>query len=406
MRNWVAFLGVVAMIGLVSGCGKPGAPPTVKAAAAEEKKDSGAVRMDDGAQREAGIAVVTVALRSLPQVIRATARVTQDENQTFRVGAVTDGRMTSVSANVGDAVQSNQILARMHSHDIHESRAEYQKAQAELKRAEAAEAFARKVRDRAKRLYDLKAGSLADADHAEAEVRNAQAVVANAKTEVERTRFHLEDFLGVPAVDRHGPAEQHTEDEMVPVRAPRAGTIVARNVNVGAVVNPATDLFLISDLKNLWAIAELHEENLAKIRPGMHVRLSVNAYPDQTFECRIVKIGEALDPVTRTAKVRLELPNPGMRLRPEMYGTVEIDSGTSDAAVLLPAESVQDVRGASVVFVRTAADRFELRPVETGRTRDGLMEIRSGLRAGDTVAVKGVFVLKSEFLKATLAEDE
>jgi len=406
MKNWAAFLCAVAVLTVVAGCGKPGATPVVKAAPSEEKKDAGAVRMNDATQREAGIAVLTVALKSLPQVIRATARVTQDENQTFRVGAVTDGRMTSVSANVGDAVQANQILARMHSHDIHESRAEYQKAQAELKRAEAAEAFARKVRDRAKRLYDLKAGSLADADHAEAEVRNAQAVVANAKTEVERTRFHLEDFLGVPAVDRHGPSEKHTDDEMVPVRAPRAGTIIARNVNVGAVVNPATDLFLISDLKNLWAIAELHEEHLAKIRPGMHVRLSVNAYPDQTFPCRITKIGEALDPVTRTAKVRLELPNPGMRLRPEMYGTVEIDSGTSDAAVLLPAEAVQDVRGASVVFVRTAPDRFELRPVETGRTRDGLLEIRSGLKAGDPVAVKGVFVLKSEFLKASLAEDE
>ncbi len=399
---------LAAALMFLGGCSKQ--EPVVRAETGKpkeaEKKDSGAVHLDVAIQKDAGVAVDTVAARNLPQVIRATARVTQDENLTWRVGAVTEGRMTIVTANVGDVVKPNQILARMHSHDIHEARAEFQKAQAELKRAEAAEAFARKVRDRAKRLYDLKAGSLADAEHAESEVRNAQAVVTNARTEVDRTRFHLEDFLGVPATDKHGPAEDHTEDEMIPVRAPRGGTVVTRNISVGSVVNPATDLFLISDLSRLWAIAEVHEEVLPKVRVGMMARLFVNAYGDQSFQGRITKIGEALDPATRTAKVRVELANPGMKLRPEMYGSVEIDSGSPESAVMLPSESVQDVRGATIVFLQTAPDRFELRPVETGRTRDGMIEIRSGLKAGDKVAVKGAFVLKSEFLKASLAEDE
>lgn len=405
--KWAVGLAALALI--VSSCGsKP--EPVVRAETDKpkeaEKKDPGAVHLDAAMQKDAGVVIDTVAARNLPQSIRATARVTQDENLTWRVGAVTDGRLTLVNVNVGDVVKPGQILARMHSHDIHESRAEYQKAQAELKRAEAAEAFARKVRDRARRLYDLKAGSLADAEHAESEVRNAQAVVANARTEVERTRFHLEDFLGVPAVDRHGPSESHTDDEMIPVRAPKSGTVVARNVSVGSVVNPATDLFLISDLTRLWAIAEVHEESLPKVRIGMPARLFVNAYGDQAFPGRVTRIGEALDPATRTAKIRVELANPGMKLRPEMYGSVEIDSGVPETAVMLPSESVQDVRGASVVFVRTAATRFELRPVETGRTRDGFIEIRGGLRPGDQVAVKGAFILKSEFLKASLAEDE
>jgi cobalt-zinc-cadmium efflux system membrane fusion protein len=403
----VAAVAVAALL----GCGKKDHDvvradnPASKTGEAE-KKDAGAVTLDAAKQKEAGIVIQTVALKGLPQVIRATAKLTQDENSTFRVGAVTEGRIVSVLAAVGDKVVEDQILARMHSHDIHESRAEYQKAKAELKRAESAEVFARKVRDRARRLYELKAGTLADAEHSESEVRNAQTVVSNAQTEVARTRFHLEDFLGVPAEDQHGPTGDHTEDEMIPVRAPSAGVVVARNVSIGSVVTTATDLFQISDLRKLWAIAEMQEEVMPRLRVGMPARLFVNAYGDQPFPSRIAKIGDSLDPVTRTVKVRLELSNPGMKLRPEMYGTAEIDMGSVESAVMLPLEAVQDVRGASVVFVQTSPVRFELRPVETGRTRDGMLEIRRGLSAGDQVAVKGVFILKSEFLKASLAEEE
>ena len=394
---------------LLAACGKKDAEAVVKAASAPAKAEGAgeknAVRLDAALQKEAGVVVEAVAVRGLPQTIRATARLTQDENLTWRVGALTDGRVAAISANVGDAVQADQVLVRMHTHDIHESRAAFQKAQAELQRAIAAETYAGTVRDRAKRLYDLKAGSLADVEHAESGLRNAQAVVENAKTEADRARNHLEEFLGVAAVEKHGPNDQHGDDDFVPVRAPRGGVVIARSVSVGSVVTPAMDLFLISDLSRLWAIVDVPEDVIGKLRVGMPARLSMNAYPDQPVASRIAKILESLDATTRMAKVRLELANPGMRLRPEMYGAAEIETGSAEQAMMLPAEAVQEIRGASVAFVQRAPEVFEIRPVETGRSRDGAIEIRRGLTAGDRVAVKGVFILKSEFLKASLAEE-
>lgn len=398
---------VTAVISLM-GCGKSG-PDSVQAGtpkpAVAENASKTSVTLDAALQKEAGIAVETVAPRGLPQVIRAAARVTQDENSTWRVGALTEGRIAAIFANVGDAVKAGQVLARMHTHDIHESRAAYQKAQAELQRAMSAEVYSRKLRDRARRLYELKAGALSEAEHAESEVRNAQTVVENAKTEVERTRVHLEEYLGVTAVEKHGPSESHTDDELVPVKAPRGGIVITRGVSVGSVVSPASDLFLISDLSRVWAIADIQEDAMPKLRAGMPARLLVNAYGEQPFASRIAKIGDSLDPVTRMVKVRLELANLGMRLRPEMFGTVEIELGSAESAIMLPAEAVQDIRGASFAFVQTAPDKFDVRPVETGRRRDGALEIRRGLKVGDRVAVRGVFILKSEFLKASLTEE-
>ena len=161
------------------------------------------------------------------------------------VGAITDGRIVKVLANPGDTVKRGTVLARMHSHDIHESRAAYQKAQMELARARTDEAFASRARDRAKRLYELKAGSLEQAEHAEAELKNAQTMVSSARVEVERTRGHLTEFLGISAdTPPHAgplPAGEDDEAEFIPVIAPAAGTVLSRSVTPGTVVTPAND---------------------------------------------------------------------------------------------------------------------------------------------------------------------
>lgn len=393
------------------GCGSK--TPEKAQAGSPPKKDSPAsgpvfVKLGPEAQKDAGIATETAAPRSMPQVIRATARVVNDENHSWRVGAITEGRIVSVEANPGDRVHQGQVLARMHSHDIHEARAEYRKAISELSRLKINQAFALRVRDRAKRLYELKAGSLEQFEHAETEYRNAQTAVDNGQVEVDRVRNHLVEFLGIPpdaVLHETGVDHQHDPSEFIPVKAPAAGTLLARNVTPGTVVTPSMDLFVISDLSHLWAIAEVQEENLAKLRKGMPAKLTVQAYGDRTFNGRIGMIGESLDPSTHTIKVRIDLPNTGGALKPEMYATADIETGGSVPAFFVSPDSLQEVRGAPVVFVALGGDRFEVRPVQQGRTLSGMVEIQSGLREGDRVVVHGGFILKSEFLKAALAEE-
>jgi cobalt-zinc-cadmium efflux system membrane fusion protein len=387
---------------LMAACSREPAPPAkTEAAPPQPAASDREVTLDAEAQRQAGLEIRTVEMRSLPQVLRATGRLALNENATWRVGAVTDGRIVSVEANPGDRVANGQVLARMHSHDIHESRANYQKAVAELARLEAQASYAQRARDRARRLLELKAASTEQTEHAEAELRNAQTAVANAKVEVERTRHHLTEFLQIPA---DNPPEH--EKDLIPIPTPAAGTVISRNVTPGTVVAPSGELFLVSDLSTLWMIAAVSEENLSRVRPGMMARVFVQAYPNQPFRGRIAKLDDELDPTTRTVKARIELPNRDGRLKPEMYASAEIEMGGSEAALFVPQGAIQEVSGETAVFVRLGADRFELRPVEPGRIVEGTQEIVSGLKGGEAVVTRGAFIVKSQLLKSALAEEE
>ncbi|HVX67702.1 MAG TPA: efflux RND transporter periplasmic adaptor subunit [Bryobacteraceae bacterium] len=403
--------GALLIVLSMGGCSRPSSPPAqtappAAAAPAVAPSDRDIV-LDLAAQKQAGLMIETVRTRSLPQVLRANGRVAVDENHTWRVGAVTEGRIVRVLVNAGDRIDQGQILARMHSHMIHESRAEYRKAVGELARLKGAEAYALRVRDRARRLYQIKAASLEQTEHAETELRNAQVATENGNIEVERTRRHLVEFLQIPPdLPDHDPQTGHEEDaDLIPIKSPARGTLMQRNVTPGTVVQPSGDLFLVSDLSRLWAIAAVNEEYLPKLRVGMPVQVYVQAYPGEGFPGRIGRIGDELDPTTRTAKVRVELSNRDGRLKPEMYATAEIELGGSEPALFVPQEAPQEVSGQTVVFVRTAADRFELRPVEIGRTSDGAREIVRGLKAGDSVVTHGSFALKSQLLKATLGQE-
>ncbi len=259
----------------------------------------------------------------------------------------------------------------------------------------------------APRLYDLKAGSLAILEQKETELRNAETDVRNAEVEIERTVRHLVEVLHVPVEesDVPPPSPDGEDNDLIPVKAPAGGVVLSRNVTPGTVVNPASDMFLISDLTSLWAIAEVSEEYLGKLRLGMPAKVFVQAYPNEPFLGRIGKLGEVLNPSTRTIQVRVELSNSRGRLKPEMYATTEIQIGSGTPGLVIPSEAVQEVRSQSVVFVKTAADRFEVRPVRAGRTLDNSFEILSGLTAGEEIAVQSAFILKSEFLKASLASE-
>ena len=393
---------------VLAGCGSQPQPGAVQAEAAPAKEPAGpnAVDLPLAAQKEVGIVVVQVESRAVSESLRVTARITADDNRSFHVGAITDGRVVKVFANVGDHVEKGQILARMHSHDIHEALAEYERSLAEQSRAKAAEDYARTVRDRAKRLYELKAGSLAQVEEAEVNLRNASTAYSNAGVDVERVRRHLEEFLGIPADvahHEHGPAED--DAHLIPVRAPAGGTILARLVSPGTVVTASSDMFEISDLSRLWVMAEVNEESLASVKPGMPARVYVQAYGEKAFPGRVGRVGDKLDPATRTVPVRVEVNNQAKLLKPEMYATVELETGRSAPSLFVSNEAFQELRGQPVVFVRTGDSRFEARPVQTGRAANEGHFITAGLRAGDWVVTRGSFILKSEFLKASMAEE-
>ena len=394
---------------LMAGCGAQ-SPPAVEARAPEAPRAGPSeITVKPG---QSGIGLETVRDEAGAESIRASGRLTMNENQTWHVGAVTDGRVVKVSVNPGDPVKAGQVLARLHSHEVHEGRAAYRKAINELARARSAETYASQARDRAKRLYDLKAAALEQVERTESEVQNARAAVEQARAELERVKTHLVDFLQVtldePEQHSAGPhtEEGHGDEDLIPVKAPASGTLLERKVTAGSVVAAAAEMFVISDLTTLWMQANVSEAAIARVRPGMAARVEVQAHPGRSFAGRVTRLGDQLDAATRTLPVRIELANAGGLLRPEMYGDAELAVGGARRAVYVAESAVQEVKGQTVVFVEKAPGQYEARAVETGRSIDGRVAVLSGVVPGDRVVAKGAFILKSQLLKKSLAEAE
>lgn len=407
-RNLFSIVCSVWLVLMGAGCSRQArheAPPSEKAV---ETIDPDLVVVDPAALREGRIALSEVKLDRLPEVLRVTGRIGVNENQTARVGAITQGRVVRVHANVGDTVERGQRLAEMHSHDVHDIRAELTKGRADLDRRRSELQFFSKARDRAARLHSLKAASLEQLQRAEADVTIAEQAVVSAQAEIDRIIEHLH-YLGVSPEAEH-PARAVAPGsleptEWIPIVAPLAGIVLKRMVTPGAVVSASSDLFEIGNLSTLWVNGEVHEKYLPSLKVGLPVEVSVQAYPGSTFAGRLTYVGETLDSVTRTVQLRCETRNLERKLKPEMYATITISLGQTVEAPLIQTSAITDVGGNSVVFVHEGDARFQVRRITLGREAGSLTEVLEGLRLGEKVASSGSFLLKSELLKSRMAEE-
>ncbi len=387
----------LVLMGLLLAVGCTKEAPKPEAAKSGEKKTPGEVKLEPAMVKSANIVSVAVESRTQALVLQVNGRLTANEDRTWHVDSFTEGRILKLFANVGDRVTAGQLVAQMHSHEVHESRSEYQRAKTDLAKLQSQRSYAVRTRDRMKRLLELKAASVEQAEHAESQWRDAEAAVKNAQIELERTRVHLVGFLDVPAED--------DEEDAVPIKTRNAGTVIKRETSVGAVVKAADGIYVVSDLTSVWMIAALPEDQLGKVRVGMNARVKVQAYPDEVFAGKIVRLGDQLDVETRTVPVRITLENQGQKLRPEMYAVAEIGAGGVTDAIVMPQAALQDFNGQAVVFVDLGDGKYVVRPVRTGRVQGASVEVLEGLVAGDRVVSRGAFVLKSQMFKSSLAEE-
>lgn len=354
----------------------------------------GAITLSAEAVARGGIETVAVTRQSLSESLEATGRIQINQDASARAGSPVEGRVTRVLATVGDRVSAGQPLVYIRSHELMAARADYKKAKTSVVRAEKNLQYAKAELERANRLLEAKAISQREQLRAVADVTAAEAELEQARAELRRA----EEFL------HHLGASPEAEAE-VTIRAPIAGVVLQRNVTIGAVVNPADDLMIISDLSTLWVVAEVPERQAAFVRLRQPVEVTVAAFPDARFPGRVVYIGESLDPQTRTVQVRCSVENRQQQLRPEMYATIHIGVGQTSPVLVVPSEAVQELQGERVVFIDRGQGRFEKRVVEPGRTVGDLTEIVRGLEVGQRVVARGSFLIKSEFLKGTIEEE-
>ena len=338
-----------------------------------------------------------------PDMLRVKGRIALADDRTWRVGVRTVGSVVSVYANLGDFVHKGQVLARYHADEVRDARAQYRAALSELDRAKAAEAQAQRNRDRAQRLLDLKAGSVQQVEQLQQDLVSAEAGVKKAQIEVDRGRDLLEDDLRVPA-DPAPNRKDETEDD-VPILAPAEGFIIEKNVTPGKTVELSAVTFVIGDLSKVWMLASVRQEDLGRLRTGQSAVVTLSGLEGIRLAGKITNLGQEFDPSTRVMQIRIELANATGRLRPEMLANAEIPIGGGRPVLAVPSDAVQQVNGQDVVFVRTAPDRFAVRPVRVAETTGGRTPILEGIKAGDQIVIRGSFILKSQLLKATLESE-
>lgn len=392
MRRLLVLL-LPASLVIVTACGEP----TVATAPAAETE--GVITLDETAQRHAGITIAPVEVAMRAEQTEAPGVIALDERRTARIGSLVEGILLETTAEVGDRVHAGQVLATMHSTVVHETWAGYRKAIADRRRLEKELAFAVAAHERAQRLYRDKAISLQEVQRAEADRVAAEEALDMGRTEVRRSEEELEHLGITNAEDPSGES-----GEQIPVKTPTSGVVLERLVTPGTTVTPGTPLYVVSDLTALWALIEIDESLLSHVHGGQSIVLRVAAYPRDTFSGVVAFVGDIVNPKTRRVTVRCTLKNDEGRLKPQMYATAIIRENQPRQVVVVPSGAIQSVDGRPTVFMAESGGRFRPRAVETGQALEGQVEVRSGLHAGDRIAVTGSFVLKSELLKSASAE--
>lgn len=319
--------------------------------------------------------------QSLASSLRTTATVQPNAYRETPVLPLVDGRVTNVKVQLGDTVKEGQVLATIFSAELAEAQMKYLTVDANLQ-------FHISQSKRFERLADLGAVSRQELEEVVSRLREHHAEHASLKE-----RMLLYGLTEHEIVTLKNSAQVRSD---VPVHAPASGIITNRDINVGQNLTMRDRLFTITDLSTVWVIANIYEKDFVLLRPGTAVTIASQAYPGRSWQGRISYIDPRIDQETRTAQVRIEVPNQNQLLKLGMFVDVTIKSGGTEQALVAPKSAVQTIGIEQVVFLPLGEGRFEMRKVILGEESGDLVRIASGLNPGEKVVTEGSFFLRAE----------
>ncbi|HTC63202.1 MAG TPA: efflux RND transporter periplasmic adaptor subunit [Candidatus Saccharimonadales bacterium] len=340
-----------------------GAPPPLKV---ERVEDPSVFQVDHPDQFPLTAAVK----HDSTSLLTATATVNPDVSRTVPVVSLATGRVVEIKARLGDTVKKGQVLLRVQSADISGAFSDYQKAMAD-------EQLAHTQLERAQRLYDRGAISLNDLQVSQDTEVKAQVDV---KTSSEKLRL-----LGNTNLDQ--------PSGVVDILAPVSGVITDQQVtNAGGVAGLSSpNPFTISDLSSVWVLCDVYEDDLANVRVGDRADIHLNAYPGRVLTGRINNVGPVLDPAIRTAKVRIEVPNPGGRMRVGMFATATFHGQTKEMHAAVPTTAILHLHDQDWIYVPTNDKKFRRIQVSAGQMLpSNMQEIISGITPGQQVVTNAL----------------
>lgn len=303
-----------------------------------------------------GVSTTEVKEMAMDQSIRTTARIVPDETRVHHVHSKFDGYIEEVYADyTGQFVKAGEPLFSIYSPELLATQREY--------------------------LLALKAIEL-----------QGDAGIGTELLEAARQRLALWD-VGPKEIDKIRETGQPIK--AIIVRSPVSGYITAKTAIHGTRVTPSDSLYDIVDLSRVWVVADVYEINVPFVKPGMPATVELPYESNQKFQGKVAYVDPVLDPVSRTVKARIEIPNSGTTLKPEMFATVNF-GGASAKTLVVPDSAVLSTGERMIVFVDQGNGRFQPREITTGARVRGFYEVKSGLTAGERVVTSGNFLLDSE----------
>jgi len=368
-KHGFAYFLFSACAAIQAGCGGKaasgdGAPPPPKV---EQETDVSLLRVEHPEQ----FPVVKASEFLQAPSLTVTGVVSPDVSRTVPVISLASGRVVEIRARLGDTVQRGQVLLRVQSPDIAAAFADYRKATAD-------EVLVRKQFDRAQILYDKGAISLND-------FQVAEDAESKARVDLETALEHLH----VLGVDKDNPSA------VVDIKAPVSGVITDQQVTSASGVQglSGANPFTISDLSHVWILCDVYENDLANVHVGETADIRLVAYPEKVLTGRINNIGPILDPNIRTAKVRVEVANPGALMRVGMFVNATFQGQKKERLVTVPASAILHLHDRDWVYVPAGDKKFRRVEVKAGATLPDKMQlVLSGIQPGQEVVASALIL--------------
>jgi len=355
---------------LLAGCGRKmeadspsGAPPPAQVV---HEEDSAGFRVDHPEQ----FPLATAGEYKAAPELTVTGAVNYDVSRSVPAVSLASGRAVEIKARLGDTVEKGQLLLKVRSADISGAFSDYRQAAAD-------ETLAKAQLERAKVLYEK--GAIAEKDLEVAVDVESKARVTR-ETAIEKLRV-----LGVTDL-------KNPPNGIVDVYAPISGVIIEQNVTNGAGVKTldnSPNLFTIANLDHVWIICDVYENNLPFVRLGEYADVRLDAYPDRVFKGRISNIGPILDPSIRTAKVRLEMRNPGF-MRVGMFVNATFYGVQQETHAVIPKSAILHLHDRDWVYVPTIGSKFRMVEVVGGKMLPGSMQEVTGIQPGQQVVANAL----------------
>jgi cobalt-zinc-cadmium efflux system membrane fusion protein len=322
------------------------------------------------------LTVEPVALREFFAEERTEGKIAVNGDRATPVYSPYSGRVTRVLGNLGDVVKQGQPLATIDA-------SEFAQGQNDLHAATAQVTLARANEARKHALNEIKGGSLADWQQAQAELATAETSLHLARN---RLRILGLSDAAITALEKSEQIDPSTE-----ITSPIQGVVVDRQIGPGqyAQAGASTPIFTIADLSSVWLLASVRESDAEHVRRGQKVEVTVLAYPDRVFKAEVVAVSPVMDPNTHRLAVRAVVDNKDGALKPDMFASFRIVTSAGRQAPAVPDTAVVYEGDAAHVWVVQSADVISIRAIHVGRKVDGFVEVLDGLKTGERVITKG-----------------